>query len=131
MNIEALKAKFSLVYNTTANCLTCRYCFNIDNYRKKGCDMSDFGDVKRTCQNNNHTNEVHLDRENEDGFVALYECTEDNICEYWRPHTFDKAALAEEAHRDVGILVNKIRENEAITEEEVMQIARELNLWRT
>ncbi len=131
MDAEALKAKLSLVFDTPAECFTCRYCFDISKGKNLGFDLSDFGNAKRVCQNGNYTSKIHLDRENEDGFVAIYECPEDNICEYWRPNTFNKAALAEEAYRDVGILIKRIREREAITEEEVKQIARELNLGST
>jgi len=84
--MEELKAKLSLIFGTVAQCSSCRFCFDIDKYRGAGIDVSDFNDAKNICRNQNRLLSLHLKGEDEDGFIAIYKCPEEDICKYWKPN---------------------------------------------
>jgi len=113
--LEALKAKLSLIFDIAASCSNCKSCFDIDKYRDAGIDVSNFGNVKNVCRNQYRLSNLHLKGEDEDGFIAIYECPKEDICKYWRP--FSKSI-----DTNIDLLVIK----SIISDDDVKDLAKEL-----
>jgi len=124
MDADALKAKLSLAFEMVASCSICRFHFDIEKYRIDNINVSDFGDVKNVCRNQDRLSNLHLKGEDDDGFIAIYECPEEDICEYWRPIYdtiyVDPKLTSMEIHLDISNKTNVISDND------VLNIAKEL-----
>ncbi len=128
MDAEALKAKLSLAFEVAASCSNCRSHFDISRYRSAGIDVSNFGDVKDVCRNQDRLSNLHLQGEDQDGFIAIYECPEEDICEYWRPIYNTKYIDPRLTSMEINLAINK---QDVISANEVEQLAKDLGYGST
>lgn len=126
MDADALKAKLSLAFETAASCSSCRFHFDIEKYRSVGIDVSNFGKVNDVCRNQDRLSNLHLKGEDEDGFIAIYECPEKDICEYWRPFYNSKYIDPKLTTMELNLMVNNIKDK--ISDDDVVRLAKDLGI---
>jgi len=124
MDTEALKAKLSLMFEIAASCSNCRSHFDIEKYRSAGIDVSNFGNVKDVCRNQNRLSSLHLKGEDEDGFIAIYECPKEDICEHWRPVYNSKYIDSKLTNMEIYLEVENKKDK--ISDDDVAQLAKDL-----
>lgn len=129
MDAEVLKAKLSLAFEIAASCLNCRSHFDINKYRAAGIDVSNFGEVQHVCRNQSRLFNLHLKDEDKDGFIAIYECPEEDICEYWRPVYDVKYIKPELTNMEIHLTVNN--KVNTISNEDVAKLAKDLGFGST